>query len=176
MLKVSCKNSLFALTALTILFLCLTAAKRVTAEVRIAVVDVSRLLNESKEGKLKREELDELSKSAKGRVEKRRTTLKGKEESLRKAEAATDSNEMTQFRNEAKEFARMIKDEEENLRQKFVKVNNSLTQKAIKIIEDYAKAKDIDLVLEKSDKGRGPVLFSAKALDISDEILERLNE
>jgi Skp family chaperone for outer membrane proteins len=41
-------------------------------------------------------------------------------------------------------------------------------------IETYAKANKFDLVIDKSEKYRGPVLFGSPSADITEEILKGL--
>jgi Skp family chaperone for outer membrane proteins len=41
-------------------------------------------------------------------------------------------------------------------------------------IEAYAKSNNYDLVIDKSEKYRGPVLFGKSSADITDEILGTL--
>jgi Skp family chaperone for outer membrane proteins len=54
-----------------------------------------------------------------------------------------------------------------------MKVNKELTDKVLARVESYAKANDYDLVFDKSERFRGPVLFGSEAVDITDEILQR---
>jgi Skp family chaperone for outer membrane proteins len=53
-----------------------------------------------------------------------------------------------------------------------MKVNKELTDKVLTRIEAYAKSNDYDLVFEKSERFRGPVLFGSDSVDITDQILK----
>ena len=63
-----------------------------------------------------------------------------------------------------------------DLQQQFLKTNKDLTDKTVKLVEEYAKKNKVDLVLDKSDKLRGPVLFRTPSVDITDEIVKQINE
>ncbi len=56
-----------------------------------------------------------------------------------------------------------------------MKFNKSLAEKTVKIVSAHAQKHSIDLVLDKSEKGRGPVLFGDSTFDITDAIIEEMN-
>jgi len=148
----------------------------VAAEFRIATVDVNQVLNQSKEAKDKRKDLDVKSAEAKKKIEAKGKTLKDLEKKLKDEKVAESSKEADDFRAQAKELDRLVKDSEEDLRKEFLRVNRSVANKAISMIIDYAKANQIDLVLDKGEAGRGPVLYGSQSFDITGEILKRMNE
>ena len=146
------------------------------AELRIATVDVNRILNESKEGKSKRAQLDEMTQFAKKKIDAKKSILKNTEEKLKTAGTVEDSKDVRNFKNQVRDFSGFVKDTEEDLRQAFLKVNKDLTDKVIKNIEAYAKNNKIDLVLDKSSQERGAVLFGDNSADISDKIINLVND
>ncbi|RMG42199.1 MAG: OmpH family outer membrane protein [Candidatus Dadabacteria bacterium] len=144
-------------------------------EYRVATVDMTRILNESKAAKAKRRELDELQRKAKSKLEKKKRELKAFEDKLKKGLIKSDSEEAERMRAEGREFARMLQDTEEDLKLKFLQTNKKLTKSAVEAVRKYAKQHNIDLVLDKSSNTRGPVLFGTSDADITDEILKELN-
>ncbi len=147
-----------------------------SAEYRIATVDVNKVLNESDEAQEVKSDIDKRSNAAKEKLEARRKQLKDKEDRLIAKKVQQDSKEAESFRAELREFSREVKDTEEELKKKFLKTNKSLADKSLKIISDYAKENKIDLVLDKSESSRGPVLFGTSTVDITDEIVARIND
>lgn len=145
------------------------------AEFKVATVDVNRVLNESKEAKVKKKELDDITLKAKAKIEERRKTLKATEDKLKAASASPDSKEAERFRTDAREFARFVKDTDEDIKKEFLKTNKVLTDKALELIKKYAQQNSIDLVLDKGEKGRGPVLFGDASADITDAVIKTLN-
>ena len=133
--------------------------------------DVGRVLNESKGSKEMRNKLDEMSLKTKKEIEAKRSKLKATEEKLKAAKVAEDSREAEAFRDDARAFARYVKDAEEDMKREFLKVNKDLTERALGAIKRYAEANKIDLVLDKSEQARGPVLFGDKAADITPAII-----
>lgn len=145
------------------------------AEFKVATVDVNRILNESKEAKTKKKQLDDVSLKAKSEIESRRKTLKATEDKIKSGAIAPDSKEAEKFRTEAREFARFVKDKDEDIKKEFMKTNRDLTLKALDLVKKYAQSHQIDLVLDKGERGRGPVLFGDSSADITDDIIKTLN-
>lgn len=146
------------------------------AEVRVATVDVNRVLNESKEAQGVRKKLDELQAAAASKLEVKRDELKRLEEKLKSKNISDDSKEAEGFRSQAREFERMVKDTREDLQKEFLKSNKGLTEKTLAAVQKYAAANKIDLVLDKSQAVRGPVLYAGPVFDITDEIVKAVNE
>jgi Skp family chaperone for outer membrane proteins len=146
------------------------------AEFRIATVNVNRLLNESKEATAKKKELDELSAKAKKKVDEKKKELQAIEQKIKDGQVKEDSTEAQNFRNEARDFARFVKDTESDLRTEFLKSNRTLTEKAINMVAKYAADNSIDLVLDKSEAGRSPVIYGATTFDITDAIVKQVNQ
>jgi Skp family chaperone for outer membrane proteins len=63
-------------------------------------------------------------------------------------------------------------DAKADLEKRYMKVNKDLTEKVYSQIEKYAKANNYDLIIDKSDKYRGPILYGDTAVDVTDEVLK----
>jgi Skp family chaperone for outer membrane proteins len=144
-------------------------------EAKIATVDMGRILNESKQGQAKRRELDVLSASAKKKVEERKATIQALDKKMKTSKTDEDSKEMEAFRVQARDFSRFVKDTEDGLKKEYVKSNRELLDASMKTIASIADKKKVDLVLDRSEKVRGPVLFGSKQTDITNDVLAELN-
>lgn len=166
-----------SLTACSLaLFIGFTAAvSQSAAEVRVATVDVNRVLNESKEAQGIRKHLDGLQDAAKKKLETRRDALKQLSEKLKADKISEDSKEAESFRKQAREFDTMVKDTQEDLQKEFMKSNKGLTDKTLEAVKKYAAGKSIDLVLDKGQATRGPVLYAGPTFDITDDIIKEIN-
>lgn len=169
------RASLSFSSVLLALVVSFTAPVSAFAEYTIATVDINRILNESDEAKTERKRIDKLSAAAKEKVDSRRASLKKTEDKIKSGKIKPDSSAAEDFRADAKDFSRFVKDTEEDLRRKFMKSNQKLTEKTLKLIQDYAKSENLDLVLDKSAKSRGPVLFGTPSVDVTDAIIKRMN-
>jgi Skp family chaperone for outer membrane proteins len=144
----------------------------VQADVRIATVDVSKILNDSPEAVAKKKELDTLSEETKKKLESKAKDLQALKTKLENSKVSAESKEAESFRNQARDFERMRGDAKADLEKKYMKVNKELTDKVLARIAAYAKSNDYDLVFEKSERFRGPVLFGSDSVDITDQILK----
>jgi Skp family chaperone for outer membrane proteins len=154
-------------------FIC--TASIALADYKVATVDVNRVLNETKDAKVKKKQLDEVSLKAKAKVEERQKALKTAEDKLKQSGAAADSKEAEKLQADAREFAHFVKDTDEDLRKEYMKINKELSDKALDIIKKYAETHGVDLVLDKGERGRGPVLFGSAAADITEDVLKSMN-
>jgi outer membrane protein len=142
------------------------------ADVRIATVDISRVINEAPDAVAKRKELDVASEDAKKKLEAKGKELQALQTKLESQKTSPDSKEAESFRNQARDFERLRADMKADLEKKYMKFNKELTDKVLGKIETYAKSNNYDLVLDKSEKYRGPVLFGNTSADITDDIIK----
>jgi outer membrane protein len=159
-----------AITAVSLLI----SSQPAAAEIKIATVDVARLINEAPAAKGKKEELDKASDEAKKKLEAKGKELQTLKTKLEEQKVAPDSKEAENFRSKARDFERMRADMKADLEKRYVKINRELSEKVMTKIEAYAKSNQYDLVIDKSDKFRGPVLFGKPSADITEEILDDL--
>ena len=163
------------LNVLFVLAVSIAIAGSACAEFKVATVDVNKILNESKEAKEAKSELDKRSAEARKKVEVPRAELQALEKKLRDAKVAENSKEAQEFRAKYESFSKLVKESDDELRKEFMKTNRDLTDKAIKVIESYAKENGIDLVLDHSEKVRGAVLYGSGGDDITDKIIKEIN-
>lgn len=146
------------------------------AEFKLATVDLNRILNESTMAKEERKTLDAMSKQAKTKLEAKKTEIAGMEKQIRDKKLSDDSKEVKQINEEIKNFNILVKTSEDEVKTEFLKVNKVLTEKALKLVNEYAAKKDLDLVMDRSERTRGPVLFGDPGVDITNEILKQMDQ
>lgn len=150
------------------------AALQAEEDIRIATVDVNRLINSLDEAKKQKAHFEKERTEAQKNIEQKQSELQKLESSLREKKVDPASEEGTRFRVKIKEFERYVKDKEEELKRDFFQANQKLGKVVFDAIEKYAKSHQIDLVLEKSRAQGGPVLFGTGKADITDEVLATL--
>lgn len=161
-----------ALAAATIFF----AHSPAIAEFKVATVDLNRILNESSTAKEERKTLDAMSNQAKTKIEAKKGSITALEKQIKEKGLGEDSKEVQEISGEIKNFNRMVKDAEDEIKKEFLKINKVLTEKALKIIDEYAEKKKLDLVIDRSDKTRGPVLFGDSGADITAEVIKEMDK
>lgn len=142
------------------------------AEVKIGTVDVSRIVNDSPEAVAKKKELDTFSEETKKKLEAKGKELQELKTKLENSKVAADSKEAENFRNQVRDFERMRGDAKADLEKRYLKVNKELTDKVYAQIEKFAKANSYDLIIDKSDRYRGPILFGATSADVTEQVLK----
>jgi outer membrane protein len=165
------KKTLLA-TLLALAPLAVSLTPTASAEVRIATVDVTRIVNDSPEALAKKKELDNLSAETKKKIEAKGKELQALKTKLEDAKVSAESKEAESFRNQVRDFDRMRSDAKADLEKRYLKINKDLTEKVYSQIEKFAKANNYDLIIDKSDKYRGPILFGASSADVTDELLK----
>lgn len=141
-------------------------------EVKIGTVDVARIVNDSPEAMAKKKELDTFSEETKKKLEAKGKELQALKSKLESSKVAADSKEAENFRNQVRDFERMRGDAKADLEKRYLKVNKELTDKVYSQIEKFAKANNYDLIIDKSDRYRGPVLFGSSSADVTEELLK----
>jgi outer membrane protein len=142
------------------------------SEVKIGTVDVSKIVNDSPEAVAKKKELDTFSEETKKKIDAKGKELQDLKTKLETSKVGADSKEAENFRNQVRDFERMRGDAKADLEKRYLKVNKELTDKVYAQIEKYAKANNYDLIIDKSDRYRGPVLFGSSSADVTEDLLK----
>lgn len=161
-----------ALCALSLTLFC----SPVLAEVRIATVDLARVLNETQLAKARKEKLDSLANAAQKKIKQRQEELRALEEKASLTKSSDTPRDATAgLQIKQRDFARYVKDNQDELRAEFARVNSELTSTALKKIQEFGKKNGYDLVLGRSEQERGMVLFGNSRTDITDVIIKQLD-
>lgn len=162
------------LTVIVALFLAPMFSKSAMADVKVATVDVNKVLNESTEAQSRKKVIDDQAAAARKKLDAKKAELQALETKLTAAKVDQDSKEAEAFRKQARDFERTVKDSQEELRKAFLKSNKELTDKSLAIIRSFAEKNGYDVIFDKNDSGRGAVLFSKNIPDITDQVLAEL--
>jgi len=153
----------------------LCTSESVQAEFKLATVDLNRILNESVVAKEERKTLDSMTQATKKKLDTKKQSITVLEKQIKEKGLGEETKEVQEFGKEVKNFNRLVKDSEEEIKKEFLKVNKILTEKALKIINAFADKKNLDLVIDRSDKARGPVLFGDPSVDITNEVIKEMD-
>jgi outer membrane protein len=150
------------------------AAGDASAEVpkvkKLAMVDMQRVLNETKAGKAARTKLEKSSKSKQAKFDKKRAALEseaGKLGSLKGQELAAAQEKLQR---ESIELQNMLMALEQELGDQHNKLLESMYANAQAFVADLAKEKGLDLVLVRDPM---TVIYAKESLDITTEVVSR---
>ena len=146
------------------------------AEVRIAVVDMQRALNECDAGKKAKDQVKAKFEKSQDQLRKQREDLdRLKEDYDRKATVLKDEerrNLEKDLEGRGLEFKRKYEDFQRDLKRTDAELTSSIVEELYEIVRDYGAKNGYSLVLEASS---GALLYNDKAADITDEIVKLHN-
>lgn len=146
------------------------AAAEVPKLKKLAMVDMQRVLNETKAGKAARDKLEKSSKTKQAKFDKRRAALEsdaGKLGTLKGQELAAAQEKLQR---ESIELQNMLMALESELSEQHNKLLESMYANAQAIVADMAKEKGLDLVLVRDPM---TVLYTKEGLDITTDVVKR---
>ena len=146
-------------------------------EVKIAVVDARRALITSKRGRQAEEKLKSMMEEKKAQIEPLEKQLKRREEEFQAQKyvlsPAVAEERKLELIKEHRDLERTMQEAQEELEIE----QRKLMQPMLKMVEDalgeLGKEKNFAVILEKSSPG---VLYISETLDITDLVIQKLNE
>ena len=150
-----------------------TAAR---AEVRIAVVDMQRALNECEAGRKAKDQVKAKFEKSQDQLRKQREDIdRMKEDYDRKALVLKEDerrNLEKDLENRSLDFKRRYEDFQRDLKRTDAELTSSIVEELYQIVRDFGAKNGYALVLEASS---GALLYNDKAADITDEIVKLHN-
>lgn len=164
------------LSAFFIATLTISLSSIANADVRIATVDLGRVLNETQEAKELKMKLDSMAGTLRKKIQLKQSELK-KLEALGEAEGKTTDNSknLQSMQEKKRDLARLLKDSEDEIKVEFGRVNRVLTERALAKIKEFSIKNSYDMVLSKSMKERSLVLHGESNLDITDQVIRLID-
>jgi outer membrane protein len=142
------------------------------AEIRIAVVDLQRALNECDAGKKAKEQVKAKFEKAQNQLKKEREDLdKARDDFEKQAILLKDDdrrNRERELENRTLDFKRKYEDMQRDLKRTDGELTSGIIEQLYGIVSDYGKQQGYTLVLEASSG----LLYADKALDITDAIVK----
>jgi outer membrane protein len=145
------------------------------ADMRIAVVDMQRALNECDAGKRAKDQVKAKFEKSQDALRKQREDLdRMKEDYDRKALVLKEEerrNLEKDLENRSLDFKRRYEDFQRDLKRTDAELTSSIVEELYEIVRDYGQKNNYSLVLEASNG----LLYSDKAVDITEEIVKLHN-
>jgi len=164
------------ITRIMLVALFLSIASVASAEVKIGVVDIQKILVLSDPGKAAKDEL--AAKAAAYDTEKNQ-----KEEELRKLKAELErqavllnesarSAKEREYQQKLREFQRFMKDAQDDLQLKNDELTNRIGDEIVKMIQEYGKKNAFTTILIKNDA----MIYTDESIDLTDTLLKLFNQ
>lgn len=171
--------SLFAFAAAAV-FALTPAAHAEDAKAPIAVVNIQMIMKEASVAKQVREELDKKQKSFQAELTKKDESLQKEDQELGKQKGVLSKEA---FEEKTRAFRKKVTDVQKEVQTKKATLDNAYAQaiseiqKAVfSIVADMAKEKGFVLAIPMEAPPSWQVLYADEKLDISKDVLDRLNK
>jgi outer membrane protein len=146
------------------------AAAEVPKVKKLAMVDMQRVINETKAGKAARDKLEKSSKSKQAKFDKKRSALEAEAQKLGTLRGQELAAAQEKLQRESIELQNMLMALEQELGDQHNKLLESMYQNAQAIVAELAKEKGLDLVLVRDPM---TVLYAKDGLDITADVVQR---
>lgn len=155
----------------------LSSSAMAATEVKIGVVDIPKAIQETKEGKKIKKQLEDDYNKRKSDLEKRAKDItKMQEDFEKKSLVLSEEARAKKMMEIDKEKAQYMELREKNM-QDLAKKDRDLSQPMIKklneVISDIAKKQGFTVILHKNDQN---LVWASKEVDITDEVIKALEK
>jgi outer membrane protein len=142
---------------------------------RIGVLDVQKVLRDSKAAQSVRPEFDKMRKAFQQQVSEQEQRLRQAEQELTRQRAILAPEAFTQKRRAFSEEARKVQSSVQTRRRQLDKAfddtKNEILKNLVIVAREVAEIKKLNILLEKRF-----VFLSATTMDVTDEVISRLDE
>ncbi len=150
-----------------------TASAEVPKVRKLAMVDMQRVLNETKAGKAARKKLESSSKSKQAKFDKKREKLETEAAKLGSLSGAKLAAAQEQLQRDSMELQQMLMALEQELATQQQKLLETMYTNSQGIVETMAKEKGLDLVLVRDPM---TVIYVKEGLDITSEVVSQYDK
>tara|TARA_A100001388_G_C28603498_1_gene419308 strand:+ start:90 stop:680 length:591 start_codon:yes stop_codon:yes gene_type:complete len=141
----------------------------------IGIVDVQRVLRDSKASKSIRPTIDNMRKEFQKQVSEQEQSLRQAEQELSRQRAILAPEAFAQkrriFSEQARDAQKSVQKRRRDLDRAFNETKNEILKSLIVVAQEVATEKKLNILIEKRF-----VFISAKKLDVTDEIIKRLDK
>ncbi|WP_353684897.1 OmpH family outer membrane protein [Thermodesulfovibrio sp. 3907-1M] len=147
------------------------------AELKIGVVDVIRVLNESEEGKKAVGQLQNMLEERQKILEEKQKKIQSLKEEFEKKRSVLSEDARKSKEDEIdrlqRELQRTAADYQVELQKKQNEITQSMFKEIRQLINEYAQKEGYSIILEKADQ---IILFTTPEVDITDKIISLYNQ
>lgn len=157
------------------ILLCLAAGPVQAEDLKIAYVDMEKAFTGCDAGKTAKSmftrKLEKLTK----KIESREVELTRMRDDLEKRASSLSNdarkNKEGDYRQKYKEYQRLVKDSQEDLRLEDSELTSKIVANLLKVVEKVGRDRGYTMVLEKKS-----VLFAAERIEITDQVVREMNK
>ncbi len=160
----------------TVACLAAPAAAQVTENVKVAVIDVERILLESERGKAALDEIEALRAQKQEEGQAMQQEIAELQQRIREGRLSLSEDKLSELQKQLEDktiaLRRFQDDANRELSKKRDEVLKAVEDSVFPVINDVGKAGDYTLIFNKFSSG---LVYADEAADITDEVIERYN-
>ena len=164
----------FVLAALAVLSLAAAPALAADAPTAIGIVNVAKIMQDSKAANSVRSQLQTKQKSFQAELDAKEKDLLAEDQSLVKQKDKVDKDafdkKVKAFKEKAADAQRQVQEKKASLDKAFTAALDEIQKNVLDITKQVANEKKLNLVVSSAQ-----VLYGDPSLDITDEVLKRLD-
>ncbi|MGM0423304.1 MAG: OmpH family outer membrane protein [Thermodesulfobacteriota bacterium] len=146
-------------------------------ELKVGVVDLQHVLEESKPGKKAIQNLEQEFQGLQQRLDQRKSELDELREEMQKQSLVmsqeAQSDKESEFRQKVQKFQELYQEYQNRMQAKEKELREPIIEDLVDIIQDYGQEHGFDIILDKQNSG---LVFNTEELEITEPILEILNQ
>lgn len=174
-MKISFFKKSFILSSLLFAIFCLPISSIASDQVKIGVIDIQKVLNESGEGKKAKSNLETLIRSKQNVIDEKGKTIEKLKSEIEKQSSVLSAdarkNKEDELEKLIREYQRLVQDSQAEIKKQESELTDVILREIQEIVSKIGETEVYTLIIEK-----GMIVFSSKDIDITDTILKKYNE
>ncbi len=165
------KKVLFALVIIML------AAGHAYADVKVGVVDLMKVLNESDSGKKAKAELEGLIKTKQSAIDEKGKEIEKLKGDIEKQSSVLSSDARKSKEDELekmmREYQRIVSDSQNEVKKRESELTNGILKQIRALVEKMGQDEGYTMIVENAE---GIVLYSKKDLNLTEAVIKKYNE
>lgn len=174
-MKISFFKKFLILSSLLFVIYCLPISSIASDQVKIGVLDIQKVLNESEEGKKAKSNLEILIRSKQSIIDEKGKAIEKLKSEIEKQSSVLSAdarkNKEDELEKLIREYQRLVQDSQAEIKKKENDLTDIILREIQEIVSKIGETEGYTLIIEK-----GMTVFSNKDFDITDTILKKYNE
>lgn len=174
-MKISFFEKFLILSSLLFAIYCLPISSIASDHVKIGVIDIQKVLNESEEGKKAKSNLETLIKSKQSIIDEKGKAIEKLKSEIEKQSSVLSvdarKNKEDELEKLIRDYQRLVQDSQTEIKKKESELTDIILREIQEIVSKIGEKEGYTLIIEK-----GMIVFSSKDIDITDNTLKKYNE
>ena len=139
--------------------------------IKVGVVDIAKVVNESREGKQANAELESFLKARQAIVGEKTTAVEHAKKELEKADAASKKTKEADLNRLAMEHQNLVNTSQAEIQRKASELKNSVIKEIRQVVDGIAVDEKLTMVLTSES-----AFYYQKTIDITDKVIQKYDE